>query len=299
VRRLIGEPSPSRRSQAPVVLALAAVPALLALGAAEPVVEQHKPRAERPGVEAYVVLDTSGSMAASLLPSKPARLTRAKEDALALRYALPDIRFGIASMTDRTLPNLFPTGDAVVFNRTLAESVDIEQPPPLVSSFRATALMSLGNMAGAGYYTAPQRFAIVFTDGESDPIFPSLGRQLARGHVNVFFVHVWQRGERIWRGRSPDRNYRADPGSERTLARAAQVTGSGRVFGELDTGGLISAVRAAIGGAKNEAAVIRSSDIRQVSLTKWFVLGALAPLAFVLWRRNIPWELRRRTGFQS
>src|SRR5690349_19248837 len=77
VRRVIGEPTPRTRRQAPVVLALATIPALLAVGAAEPVVERNTPRTERADIEAYVVIDTSGSMAASLGPLGKPRLARA------------------------------------------------------------------------------------------------------------------------------------------------------------------------------------------------------------------------------
>jgi hypothetical protein len=41
-------------------------------------------------------------------------------------------------------------------------------------------------------------------------------------------------------------------------------------------------------------ATARARDLRQVPLAKWFVLGALAPLALLLWRRNVPFELVRR-----
>jgi hypothetical protein len=292
VRRAIGEPGARRLAIVPLVAALALAPALLALAAAEPVVESRTLRTERTGVEAFVVFDTSGSMGASAGPKAPVRLNRAKSEALALRNALPDVRFGIASMTDRTLPHLFPTIDRGVFTRTVALSIGVEDPPPLVSSYRATAIDSLVNLADGNFYTAPKRLAFVFTDGESVPVETSVGPRLSRAHIQVIFVHVWQPRERLYLGGVPDPNYRPDPASARALARTAALVG-GSSLAEGSFASLVAAARTEL-GASRATTLVRSEDVRQVSLAKWFVLGAVVPLAFLLWRRNVPLELLRR-----
>src|SRR5205085_6373664 len=73
----IGEPPPRLLPAAFDAFALAAVPTLLALAIAQPVHERAKSRIERRGVEAYVVLDISGSMAASTSAVSATRLERA------------------------------------------------------------------------------------------------------------------------------------------------------------------------------------------------------------------------------
>src|SRR5207247_878048 len=101
---------------------------------------------ERTDVQAYVVLDTSKSMAASAGAGGETRLDRAKGEALEVREGLSSVRFGIASLTDRVLPHLFPTGDPAVFATTLRQSVGIDRPPPGVNSTRATSFAALANL---------------------------------------------------------------------------------------------------------------------------------------------------------
>jgi hypothetical protein len=272
--------------------ALAVVPVLLALAIAQPVHERAKSRVERRGVEAYVVLDISGSMAASASSSSPSRLERAAGEALALRRVFPAIRFGIATITDRTLPVVFPTSNPAVFSLAIEQSIGIERPPPSVNSFRASSLNSLTNLALSGFFTAPRRLAVVFTDGEADPLLLSSGREFVRQHVNLLFVHVGRRGERIFSGRATDPNYKSDPAGMATLERMAAIT-RGQAFEEDDFQGLVNAASARL-AVRGVTATARARDLRQVPLAKWFVLGALAPLALLLWRRNVPFELVRR-----
>ena len=77
------------------------------------------------------MLDISGSMAASASSSSPSRLERAAGEALALRRVFPAIRFGIATITDRTLPVVFPTSNPGVFSLAIDQSIGIERPLPV------------------------------------------------------------------------------------------------------------------------------------------------------------------------
>jgi hypothetical protein len=288
----IGEPAPRIVPAAIDAAALAVVPVLLALAIAQPVHERAKSRVERRGVEAYVVLDISGSMAASASASSPSRLERAAGEALALRRIFPAIRFGIATITDRTLPVVFPTSNPGVFSLAIDQSIGIQRPPPSVNSFRASSLNSLTNLALSGFFTAPRRLAVVFTDGEADPLLLSSGREFVRRHVNLLFVHVGRRGERIFSGRAADPNYKSDPAGMANLERMAAIT-RGQAFEEDDFQGLVNAASARL-AVRGVTATARARDLRQVPLAKWFVLGALAPLALLLGRRNVPFELVRR-----
>jgi hypothetical protein len=288
----IGEPPPRPFPAAVDALALAAVPSLLALAIAQPVHERAKSRIERRGVEAYVVLDISGSMAASASRSAPTRLERAAGEALALRRLFPAIRFGIATITDRTLPVVFPTSNPGVFSLAIQQSIGIEQPPPSVDSYRATSLESLTNLAMSGFFTAPRRLAIVFTDGEADPLLLSSAREFGRQHIDMIFVHVGRPGERIYVGRTADPNYRSGRAGLANLQRMAAIT-HGLAFDESDFQDLANAVSARL-AAKGITKTAKAQDLQQIPLAKWFVLGALAPLVFLLWRRNVPLELLRR-----
>ena len=70
-------------------------------------------------------------MLASAGPGEPTRLQRARSAVEQLRLAVPDVPAGISGLTDRALPYLFPTLDADVFSETLAQSVQVDSPPPL------------------------------------------------------------------------------------------------------------------------------------------------------------------------
>jgi hypothetical protein len=295
VRTALGEPQPPPRSLAPTALALVAVPLLLAVAVGQPIQERTKRHLDRTDVQGYAVLDTSGSMQASAAAGRPTRLARAKAEALALRRRLPDVRFGIASLTDRTLPHLFPSGDLGVFEATLAQSIGIERPPPSVATLRATSLASLDSLAVRNFYSAPRRVAVVFTDGEADQLTPQAIRDLRRASVKLVFVQMWNPNERIYVGGVRDPNYRPDRSSGSTLRQAAALSG-GRAVGGGDLARLLAATRAAVGGG-GRVETLEQQDLRQVPLAKWFVLTALVPLAFLLWQRNLGARLpRRRPG---
>lgn len=297
VRRVLGEPDPPLRSLLPLAACLAAVPVLLGVAAAEPVVERKTARVERIGVQAYVVLDTSGSMRASAAAGEPTRLERAKSEAFRLRHALPDVRFGIATLTDRLLPTIFPTGDAAVFDGALDQAIAPEKPPASVATIRATSLSALAELGRAGYFTAPKRLAVVFTDGETTPVTAELGRALARGRVSVLFVHVWRAGERIYSAGTYDPIYKSDPGSAAALAHAASVVG-GSVLPEGAGSALAAAARERLASA-TRVTTARAVDVRRVPVAKWFVLAAALPLAFLLRRRNLPATLGSWTSARS
>ena len=84
----------------------------------------------RRDVQVLFVLDVSRSMAASAHLRSPTRLDRAAAAAERLRAAVPTVPAGIASLTDRVLPNLLPVPDAAGFARVLDQGVSIENPPP-------------------------------------------------------------------------------------------------------------------------------------------------------------------------
>src|SRR5215218_2171558 len=67
-----------RRTLIPLALALAAIPAILALAAMQPVVETTRTVRERTDAQAFVVFDVSRSMLAAADAGSPTRLERAR-----------------------------------------------------------------------------------------------------------------------------------------------------------------------------------------------------------------------------
>jgi hypothetical protein len=269
----------------PVALALVILVALVAVAAAEPVVVHRQYVSERADAQAFFVFDTSLSMQAAGGPGKPTRLDRAKRLALRLQGMLPDLPIGIASMTDRLLPNLLPTTDPSLFARTLDQSVSIDSPPPSqVYRGRATTFQALAPLVDSNFFSAgvQRRVAVVFTDGEAQPISPVLPVMLHR-QVTPIFVHVWAAGERIYRaGGSPDPHYVADPSSAVALEDLARTT-NGSAFTETQAGQIAQATREAVGYASTRR---RVSAYAREALAPWFLIAGGFPLAFLLWRRN-------------
>jgi hypothetical protein len=286
VRRLLHAGGPGRRARVPVVLALVLLPCLVAVAAAQPVVVRQRQVSERADAQAFVVIDTSLSMRASVRAGAPTRIERAKQLALRLERALPDVPFGIASMTDRTLPNLMPTVDRTLFTRTIEQAVGIDRPPPSQPHRgRATTFDAIAPLVQAQFYSpgVEHKLLIVLTDGEAEPLSPVL-RLTLQPQVRPFLVHVWAAGERIHRrGGNVVPGYAADPSSEAALRSLAAIS-DGRTFSEHDFAGLERASRDAAGEARTQTQV---TSYARVPLAPWFVLAGAVPLAFLLWRRNL------------
>jgi hypothetical protein len=225
-------------------------------------------------------------MSAAAKPGAPTRLARAKRLALRLRAKLDDVPVGIASMTDRSLPNLMPTTDASLFSRTLALSVAVDRPPPSQAyKGRATTFQALVPLVESNFYgrNVQRRLLVVFTDGESSKISPYLNITLHR-RVTPVFVHIWGDGERIYgpHGRV-DAHYVSDPRSAEALDQLAVLTGDRHSFTEQDAGKVARVAREAVGFGGTRTHI---DAYARVALAPWFVLAGIIPLGFLLWRRN-------------
>lgn len=278
------EPRPAR-SLGYEVAALGAVGLLLGVGAAQPVVSRIQTIDGRADVEAIAVMDVSRSMLARPSRSGAARIDRARGLAKELRFRLDDVPMGVASLTDRLLPHLFPTLSATAFTATVDRSVEIERPPPERRSNRATALAALGDLGRQNFFgsRARVRLAVVFTDGESVPFnLGELRSLLLTGRVVLYFVHVWHPEDRVYGLRGERESYRPDPGSRTALERLAREVGGG-VFGEGDLPAALAAVERRLG----EGPVApRGQELRGVPLAPWVIALAIVPLGLVLLRRN-------------
>jgi len=285
VRRLFSLTSPRRRELVAVIVALALLPVLMGVAAAQPVVVRHQLLGQRLDVQTFFVFDTSSSMAARTGPDGPTRLERAKQEANEVIPKLGDIPVGIASMTDRVLPDLMPTPNLALFRRVLGQSVGINRPPPSQIYKVATTFSALYNVPTYNFYSpgVRHRILVVFTDGEAKPIRSQIGYELARAMtVHPLFVHVWAPTERIYVHGHLDPRYRPDPTSTRALTRFATAA-HGRVFSENDLHTLEQTIRAEAGSSPVTTKVL---GYARVALAPWFVLAGVIPLGFLLYRRN-------------
>jgi hypothetical protein len=301
IRRALGLEEPARRTYLPFLGALVAVPALLGLAAAQPVVETARTVPERTDAQAFVVIDVSRSMLAAAGPGEPTRFERARSIALGLRGELPELPFGIATLTDRVLPHLFPTTDDRVYAATLTRAIGIEQPPPgaFYLTF-ATNLNSLRAIPEKNYFlpAAKKRVLVVLTDGETQPLDAGLaGAFERRPRIETVFIRVWNADERIYETGVAEGGYRPDPRSGALLDRASSLVG-GRVLEESEASSAVEAVRAAVGEGET---VSKEHESGRFALMPWLALAALLPLSFVLLRRNVwrhprlsSWPLRSR-----
>jgi len=286
VSRRLGLEPPALRSRLGIPGAIAVVAGMLGIAAAQPVISGTRTHTGRADAQVYVLFDASRSMLARASADAPTRFEREKTLALRLRHAVPDVPVGIASLTDRVLPHLFPTLESDVFESTLGDSLGIERPPPAGTGDLATDFNSIGTVGTNNYYrpNVHKRLLVVFSDGESRFFDDAqIQKDLEKGNVHVLFVHLWDANEKIYQpGGRVDPGYRPDsqaPSEARRLAKA----GGGEVLGE-DPGVLISRAKAFLGsGAQTK---VREQRTR-VSLGPFVALAALLPLGFVLLRRNL------------
>ena len=285
-RGALGLDEPRARGLVVTLASLTAVAALLALAAAQPVLERTRTERVRTDAEAFIVLDVSRSMLARRTTG-PSRFERARAAATTLRAALPQVPVGIASLTDRVLPHLFPSTDRDVFETTLARSLGIEKPPPRsVLATSATRLEALASIRTQRYFapSSRKRLLLVLTDGETQPLIGArLGSLFRRPPlVEVVFVQFWHRDERVYLRGVPEPQYRADPAASFVLDRLARsVSGSSYEEAELD--GAVSDARGRVGSGQT---VVRREAAGRTPLAPHLAAVALAPLALLLVRRD-------------
>jgi len=288
VRRTLGLAAPGR-APVGVPLALAAVAALLALACAQPVATRRTTRKERSDVQVFLLVDVSRSMLASERPGATPRIARALRIAAALRAAVPDVPIGLASLTDRALPHVFPTADDDAFGRTLREAIGVGRPPPARAATRATALVVLGSLATANFYDEDvhRRVAVVVTDGETLPVNTGqLVRVLSDAPpVRFALVRVGSSTERVFAptGR-PETAYRPDPRAAASLRAIGRAIG-GRTFAERQLGATTRWLVDAVGRGPVAEATVHE---RSVPLAPLAVLGAVVPLGLLIRIRHRP-----------
>src|SRR4051794_41815552 len=94
-------------------------------------------------------------MAASPTVSGETRLARARAVVARLHDAVPDVPSGLAGLTDRVLPYLFPTAGRLAFDETLRRSVAVEAPRPQKARPNAKTLAALVSLGPGGVFHLP------------------------------------------------------------------------------------------------------------------------------------------------
>ena len=287
VRSALRVDAPPLRGRLATAVALACVPLLLGLALAQPVLRTTKTVRARTDAQVFYVVDTSVSMAAAAGPHGTTRVRRAIAEARQIHLRLDDVPSGLANMTDRVLPTVFPTMDPQEFEAGLEGTIGIDAPPPKGLSDKATTFAALDTFEGTNFFDPGirHRLVIFFTDGETVPYFPADLHQALQGPppTRLVVVHVWRRKERIYTGQKADSVYRPDPRSGRAVASLAAATG-GRAYGEGDVDGAVRGARTLLGKGKLAR---MGTGPKAIALADWLLLLAFVPLAALLWRRNV------------
>jgi hypothetical protein len=283
VGRTLGLPAPGPRQAVRAWTAAGAI-VVLGLAAAQPALTRNPSARVRTDAAALFVFDTSRSMAASTTPSGPTRLDRAVAAAQRLRAAIADVSSGVATLTDRVLPDLMPVADIPSFDAVAGRGIAIESPPPAGSDIRATTYSALGDIASGGYFPAKTttRLVVLLTDGESNPVDTTeIARALspARGYRFVA-VRFWRNDETVYKpSGKAETAYRPDPLGRVVLGDVASTLG-GRAFDEGRVTAAASYLRRAAGSGPTTATP--SATPTRTPLAPYLALLSLLFLFFAL-----------------
>ena len=212
-----------------------------------------------------------------------------------MRASLPDVKFGVASITNRVLPHLFPSADQDVFRATLSKALGVDRPAPgtgfivapgQVASRNATTFSALAGMGTQGFFSpeARKRVVVVLTDGESPDVEAArVGSSFRRAGIQAVFLRFWGSGERVFTNGEAEPQYRPQPESLAILESLAAAT-AGRAFDEADLTGAERQVHADLGSGKAEA--VASERGHRLPLAPYLAAVAILPLGLLLWRRD-------------
>ncbi|MFN8223685.1 MAG: hypothetical protein U0R50_10640 [Gaiellales bacterium] len=272
-RATLGLAPPARLRRIARPLALMLLGALVAATAAQPAIRRSDGAPMRTDAEIYLTFDVTRSMLARATPEAVDRLERARALGLELHAGLLDFPTGVATLSNRMMPLLFPTADARGVEAVLRRSLRILQPQPAkLTAARATQVGVLTLAADRSYFNpqARRRALVVFTDLDTDFFSLTATLRLLRNHrIEPFVVRVARRGEAVFRRDGRPLTYRPDS----TVSVASLRQAGWHAFTEDDATEIVTAVRAYLGaGATGTSGVVRT----QHNLAAY--VGALASL---------------------
>jgi hypothetical protein len=209
-----------------------------------------------------------------------------------LRAQLPDVPAGIATVTDRVLPNLFPSGDAADFRQVAERSLAVDYPPPGRVRTRSTDFGVLDELVTGNYFGAQarRRLVVLLSDGESGDFDPNLIAQSLRdAHIDLIVVQFWHPDEWVYAGTGAvEAGYHPDAAAAASADRLGRAVSGLPAFGEGDIAGAAAAARRLLGHGPTVRATPRA-HVRP--LASYAVAAAALPLALLLLGRG----LRRRS----
>lgn len=287
VRRALGLNADRGLVRRQVAAAYVVVGVLVGVACAQPVVERKETIHVRSDAEAYIVLDVSRSMLAAEGDGEPTRLLRARRAAARLRSDLGDVPVGLASLSDRVLPHVFPSVDGEAFVEALSRSVGVGRPGPQRVAVLATAFGVLGGMTTLNFFDegVGRRLAIVLTDGETLPVDEEglEGTLAGAAPVEFLFVRFWGPNERIFGpGGLVEEAYRPDPAAGARFERFASAFGA-ELYAADELGAVARRAREIVGEGPTRQ---EERIVQEVHLAPYAALGAALPLLLVMARRN-------------
>jgi hypothetical protein len=285
VARLLGlRPAPGRVALAAAAIVVLGV--LVGAAAAQPVASSHSPRLVRADAEAWFVIDTSRSMLASKAVGSPTRFMRARRAAIALRARLPEVESGIASFTDRPVPNLFPTSSRSAFAATALGALAIERPPPgPAGANRSSSFDGLGALPRDDYFSpsADRRLIVVLTDGETRAFDVRRTAKEFGPRYKLLFMRFWSPAERVYAPDGTPEPYLPDAASHKDGDRLARAT-HGATFDETQLDAAARLAREFLGSGPTRRV---GNEPRPVPLAPWLLAAAFIPLGLLLSRRAL------------
>jgi type II secretory pathway pseudopilin PulG len=287
LRRALGLAHPPWIARIARALGVVALVGLMAAAAAQPVIRKSRAAVMRRDAQMFFVVDVSRSMEAARGAHAPTRLARTVGVAERLRTALPDVPAGIATLTDRPLPNLFPTGDPESFALVAERSLAIDQPPPAQVHKRSTDFSALTQVVVGGYFGARtrRRLLVLLTDGESAAFdVGSTARSLREARIDLIVVRFWHADERIYAGpRAVETGYRPDPTATVWADKLGSAVSGVAPFAEGDLAGAGAAARKLLGHGPTGPA---ARAVQDRPLASYLAAAAGLPLALLLLGRS-------------
>jgi len=260
VRAHLGLGAPTRTRFALRALGIAAVAVLVAAAAAQPVLRDSGGEPMRTDAEIYLAFDVSRSMLATTTPGGPNRLDRAIGLGHRLNAGLPEFPTGVATITNRMMPLLFPIPDGRGVTAVLEHSVAIAQPAPArLTTPRATQLGAMTLVANRTYFgrAAARRALVLLSDLDTDGFgLDGTLAALRRSRIEPFLVRVAASGERIFDAQGRPEPYR----SSSTLAVSQLRRAGWHAYepGQLDRA--VSDIRAHLGTGPAEPSGVVLSE---------------------------------------
>ena len=280
----------------PRVLGLVVLALLVAAAAAQPAVRDASGTSACGRTRSSTSRSTSAARCwPSSSPGGVARFERARSLGRRIHVALHDVPTGVATLTNRMMPLLFPTGDERGVTAVLDHSLTIMQPPPVpLSAARASQLGALTLAADRSYFDpdSSKRVLVVFSDFDTD-FFSAVGtlRLLRRHHIEPFLIRTAAPREQIFDARGLPEPY----ASVSTVSVHSLRSAGLHAYEEGQTDQAIAAIRSYLGrGTTRPSGIVEG----QHSLAGLTALGALL-LVLALAAPSINVGLRRRSRTSS